>query len=531
MPLAVSYIRFSSGKQKLGHSEKRQEELLAKWLQAHPDYTLSSIKFSDLGRSGWSGAHLDHALGRLLAAIEHGEIPKGSVLLVEAVDRIGRLEPLEMLPILSKIVQEGIDIITLDDGTRYSRADISHSQLFLLIAKVQQAWKFSENLSNRIKAVWNNKREKARKGETFKKRFPLWINQEDGTLNETLAPHIRKAFEDCAAGLGNASILKRLRTSHPAFENISVSGVRHWFESEIALGIWEGIECHPAVVSKELYYRAIQTREGNKTFNKTSPSKCYLSGLVVCGECGKNYIYAGHGTEKKPQAPIMKCCNLQSLNCTNNKRAPLAVLDAIRRLTYAPFLKQALSQQSLNKNRKEIIQLEQEINTASKQIDKLITLALATDDISEITTQLAALKKQREDLRARKTLLEQSPSLPEVNKDHSIFDRAKGFLEMIGDSEKDLMRLNALLQHTDYRLIVSQGTNGASLDITVNGKVWQYQRWIKGLRAYVVIDPEGKQILVSSDRGHEKTKVKNISSEALKDRIKSVIQQTKEQTK
>lgn len=110
--LAVSYIRFSSGAQAKGDSERRQSEMLARWLEQHKDYELLDTKFKDLGRSGWSGEHLEHGFGQLLAAIDAEVIPAGSMVLVEAIDRVGRLAPMEMLPLISRIVNAGVSTST-----------------------------------------------------------------------------------------------------------------------------------------------------------------------------------------------------------------------------------------------------------------------------------------------------------------------------------------------------------------------------------------------------------------------------------
>ncbi|MDC3898224.1 recombinase family protein [Pseudomonas aeruginosa] len=126
MPSAFSYVRFSSGKQAKGSSEHRQRAMLGQWLEQHPSFTLSDLRFEDLGRSGFSGEHLDHGLGQLLAAIDSGAIKSGDVILVEAVDRIGRLEPLEMLPLFSRIVKAGVSVCSgqpiPDSGLSFSSA-------------------------------------------------------------------------------------------------------------------------------------------------------------------------------------------------------------------------------------------------------------------------------------------------------------------------------------------------------------------------------------------------------------------------
>lgn len=499
---AISYLRYSSGKQKGGTSEERQERMLGEWLASHPDFELSPIQYKDLGRSGHDGSHLDNELGQLIAHIEEGHITSGSVLIVEAVDRIGRMEPMEMLPLFSRIIKAGISIITLDDQAEYTRESVNNEKLYLLVAKIQQAWQFSENLSRRLKAAWQGKRERAKRGEAIKKRLPIWFDKE-GKLNE-LAPYIKQAFEDCATGLGNAAILRRLRQKDTAFNDYSVAGVRHWFEfdspdAEIALGLWQGVETHPAVVDKELYYRAMQTRQANKNGKKAAPQKHYLTGLVVCGVCGGNFIYAGHGTKDKPQAPHYKCSNLQHLKCSNNKRVPVAILDAIRVVTYAPFLQQALEHQQLSKDRKAIIAIEGEISSISGKLSKLATLLVQLDDVEEIVIELASLKKKRDDLIAQKALLEQSPTrmMPDAE---GWREKAAQAMDMRADAEKDRMRLNALLRQTDYRLVIHPPSEpDVRWCVSVGDRVWKYHNWIKKDRMYVCTRPDGDRLLVSSD--------------------------------
>lgn len=93
MPTAFSYVRFSSDQQKHGASLDRQRDMVAAWLRENPDHTLSDLRFEDLGVSGFKGDHLDNAFGRLLAAVKSGEIQPGDSILIEAIDRAGRLPP------------------------------------------------------------------------------------------------------------------------------------------------------------------------------------------------------------------------------------------------------------------------------------------------------------------------------------------------------------------------------------------------------------------------------------------------------
>lgn len=316
MPTAHSYLRYSSSQQAGGDSVERQEELIAKWLKDHPEYVLGGLRFKDLGKSGYTGKHLDNGFGKLRAAVETGAIKSGDFILVEAIDRTGRLNPSDMLNILTSITSAGVNIITLDDGIQYSRDPNAANNLFLLVAKVQQAYQYSDAISRRVKGSYKRKREAAGPGVFTERRTPLWL-ENTGTeirLVESVAPYIAQIFEDYACGIGERRILNRIRGQHPLLENLNPTTIKKWLKNPVAIGVWQpwpvdGVEqapiegVYPAVITKELWYR-VQKRLASATKIKSASSFYLLSGLVKCGACGGNYNVVD--TKKSPA--VMYCC-------------------------------------------------------------------------------------------------------------------------------------------------------------------------------------------------------------------------------
>lgn len=96
MRTVITYLRFSSAIQGAegADSTRRQNDLFKQWLKKNSDAQVVA-SFSDEGLSGYKGKHLTGQFGDMLARIESGEFPEGTILLVEALDRIGRLEHLE----------------------------------------------------------------------------------------------------------------------------------------------------------------------------------------------------------------------------------------------------------------------------------------------------------------------------------------------------------------------------------------------------------------------------------------------------
>ncbi|MDE2441115.1 MAG: recombinase family protein, partial [Betaproteobacteria bacterium] len=200
---AISYIRFSSAIQGEGSSTERQEILVRNWLAKNPDYELSNLSAKDLGRSGFSGAHLKHGLGGILNAIESQKITQGDVLLIEAFDRLGRLVPLEMMGLVQTIVNKGIKVVTLQDQQEYTKDRLNNdaSALFILVGKVQQAHDFSKNLGERISASYDAKRRKAKAGGKIVIATPFWLNT-DGTIKSREGDAVKACVDLFLKGRG-----------------------------------------------------------------------------------------------------------------------------------------------------------------------------------------------------------------------------------------------------------------------------------------------------------------------------------------
>lgn len=465
MPAAIPYIRFSSKQQGHGSSHARQTELVTKWLVSHTDYTLSNLRFEDLGRSGYSGDHLEYGFGKLLAAIESNYIKAGDVVLVEAMDRAGRLPFLEMVPLLNRILSAGVSIITLDDGVEYTQASANDQHLFLLAAKIQAANKYSEALSRRIKGSYQDRRTKAAAGIPVKRSTPLWLDKE-GNLIESLAPFITQAFEDYASGLGERRIFDRIRGKHPLLESINPSTIKRWMTNSTAIGSWGDIpNVHPAVVSQELWYRVQQRNNKLSPTAKTAPSKHLLTGLVKCAHCGSNYIY--RSLSKSPH--VMGCgkrARLGDEGCDNSTNIPVQILDFIRVDSSFPYLQEALEGQQLSQNEKELIVVRGQVQSIGIAITKLTdTLVLIGGDIPEIQQKLQELIGQRTELEQQTAVLERSDTQPT-----NLLTIASLEFDLL---ENDPLKLNALLQTVNYALYVNIEKEVA---VGVAGEVlYQYQ--------------------------------------------------------
>ena len=115
--IAISYARFSDPSQAKGDSEGRQERDFRNFCQRHNLTPLSEV-YADRGRSGYKDEHRKKGrLGQLIAAAKDGRFEPGTVVVVEAWDRLGRLKPNKQIDLIEELLEAGVQIgvCRLDD--------------------------------------------------------------------------------------------------------------------------------------------------------------------------------------------------------------------------------------------------------------------------------------------------------------------------------------------------------------------------------------------------------------------------------
>lgn len=308
MPLAFSYVRFSSAKQSEGNSEARQDDAAAKYAAQH-NLELDSHSYRDLGVSAFKGKNAEAALGAFLRAVESGIIPRGSYLLVENVDRLSRQAVTTALDLFLRITRSGITIVTLFDQQEYSAEsiDANWTQLIITIASFARGHEESKLKADRVR---KGKEKNLRAGTVTNERRPSWIKP-----NETMTDYIadvpktliiRRIFEMSLAGNGLYLITKQLNAEGvpPISEFIykdkkavewNIPMVLRLLRSQAVIGrLYSKVHNeffenrYPAIVDREVFFQVQEklternrTGKGRKGENVSN----LFSGLFFCG-CG-----------------------------------------------------------------------------------------------------------------------------------------------------------------------------------------------------------------------------------------------------
>jgi DNA invertase Pin-like site-specific DNA recombinase len=332
--LAYSYIRMSTAVQMKGDSLRRQTEASRNYAREHGLTLAEDSDLRDIGISAYSGRNADKgALGKFIKAAEDGIVPKGSYLIVESFDRLTRQKIEPSLQLFLRILQAGINLVTLMDGQVYRAGDDNAMKLMQSISYMARAHDESAHKSRRLSATWTNKRNNI---ETRKltAKAPAWLklNKSRTTfeVDESKAEIVRGIFESAASGIGSYTITRDLNQ-----EAVTPFGrSKHWIKSYVTkilteravLGEFQPHEMiegkrtpvgelirdyYPRVISDELYQRVQLGRSTRKIAGKgrkgTNISNLFTN-IALCDYCQSpmNLIDKGVGPKG---GKYLKCSN------------------------------------------------------------------------------------------------------------------------------------------------------------------------------------------------------------------------------
>lgn len=215
-PRVYSYLRFSTPEQKQGDSLRRQTEEARAFAEKHGLVFDEDLCMKDEGLSGFYGENISKGvLGQFRDAIRAGKIPRGSILFVENVDRLGRQAFIDGIEIIIQIVKAGISIHTSMPEATYTRESLNGGLLYQLVGQMELAYEESKKKSVRGKRNWVGKRQRAREGELLTKQTPAWLEFDDnGNLGDVpkAKKTIREIFNLKLKGYGVRRIVEKLNS-------------------------------------------------------------------------------------------------------------------------------------------------------------------------------------------------------------------------------------------------------------------------------------------------------------------------------
>lgn len=456
MTTAFSYIRFSSEKQQLGDSVRRQLKLAEDYAAKH-NLTLNSHTYRDLGVSAFKGKNLvEGKLGTFLQAVDSGIIAKGSFLLVESLDRLSRADIDEALPLFLSIINRGITIVTLGDGQVYSKEAIKKDRGISLIVSItimMRANEESATKSTRVKAAWDNKRVDWKPGTILSRRGPAWLLLRDGKW----VPHPEKAavvqriYRMAAEGFGQTKIVDALnKEGVPTMED-----ARFWTQGVVGAllrnssvmgtftqkrGGTQVIKGYfPTVVPKDEWFAVQDAIKARRTTGGTKSDAVnnLFSGISFCFYCGTRtrFVPTHKGTA------YVHCLKAYSnAGCAARsfpyRAAETAILDRLinkqARDTRGRLFKNAPDETAV---------INAKIEQLKKQQGQLIKLAMAAPDVQAVADEL---NRVQADIEEHEKALKSATKVPiteaDIKESEDLFKHHEELLRKGGPELHELRR-------------------------------------------------------------------------------------------
>lgn len=316
LPLVYSYRRFSSGRQARGHSLERQTAEAQLWCKERGLVLDETLALSDLGVSAFSGDNAARgALASFLAEVQSGRVPRGSILLVEKLDRLSRTAIPEAISLLTSIVRSGVRVVSLIDGHEWNEKTIEDLMSFMYaVMLLSRAHDESSTKSRRVSAAFQKKRA-AGLPVISHQHGPGWAapraDKQGWVVDRKRASVVIRVFKLAAAGLGGTAISRQANVQEWVLpwrvrKNTSTrwehTGVSRLLRDSRVLGEWQpkrmvaGVltpdgepvrDYFPRIVSDDLWHQvqvALSTRSGPLRIRGVKAD--VFSGLFFCS-CGE----------------------------------------------------------------------------------------------------------------------------------------------------------------------------------------------------------------------------------------------------
>jgi len=246
IPLAYSYRRVSSRKQvKEGYDEHYAESMrdsldtqyenASRWCERNDIELDTKLVLEDKGVSAAEGHNIAHGkLHDFLVYCQEGVIKRDSYLLFDTWSRGSRGNLEQQLNLVIELFKHGINIVTLQNDQRYTKAIWTTDQLKIygLVSEMLAANQLVEFLRNNSKRAHQRHRNSVMDGGVLKAKCPSWLVVDDGkyTIVQEKVEIVRRIFEEYSNGSSSTDIAKDLNEGFVK----TLSGNGRWHSSTIS---------------------------------------------------------------------------------------------------------------------------------------------------------------------------------------------------------------------------------------------------------------------------------------------------------
>ena len=270
--------------------------------------------------------------------VRAGQVERGSVLIIENIDRLSRQAVFKSLSLLVELVNAGIEVHTLGDGRIYGTTT-GVGDLIVSLIGMERSYNESQTKSLRIRDSWKRRRANAHQ-KPMTSMARSWLRRDkDGKfeLIEERAAIIRQIHEWCAGGVGIYAITARLNRSgvrpfgksngwHQSYvarllKDRAVLGELQPHRHDDGRRVPEGdviSDYYPAVVDADTFYcsqSALGSRRNHGAGRKGANLSNLFSGLTVCACCHSKMHVVSKGSGPKGGRYLVCDASRRGLAC------------------------------------------------------------------------------------------------------------------------------------------------------------------------------------------------------------------------
>ncbi len=341
---------------------------------------------------------------------------------------------------------------------------------------------------------------------------PLGYDIVDGkyVINEAEAIIVRKIFEMSAEGCGYNSIIREMQANgyltkakkpfgknslHSILKNERYKGVyifnkcsrrssqntrnshKYKDESEI-IRIEDGC---PAIISKDLWERANQSRKLTAPISTNAKHSYLLSGLLYCGECGAK-MHGNHRNYRNGYNTYRCCRRTNSVFCSCKEIRTEIVEEFVINCLIEHFFSKGIIDiitSQINKEIKAILENDnEEIKSAKNALDglkiarnNLIDTLEQTGYNKVLTDRLNSLEQQINIYEATITDYKQNKESIEVSRDtvQKLIERLKSFLKDPQYTEQNRLLLHSYIEKIEISNTTIKATFKVAFPFVANG--------------------------------------------------------------
>lgn len=437
-PELYSYSRVSTNEQLRGSGKQQQKESLRlEELSKKFGLPVSDRVFEDDGKSAFHGKNLDGALGAFIAAVDSGEVAKGSILAVFSLDRISRQNIIDAQTLFMSLLRKGIKVYTAIDDKLYGGDPASYfTDLIMSMVYLERANNESVHKSERTRRSAQSKIKRHMDGERGPNGYALsiesvgnhvWWVMTDPETNEVVPrPRYFDVAKDICSklqsGWGTPRILtylgekvdqgiypKPLPRANRTIDSWGYSLIANFTSTGALFGDRvlkvDGEEFtlknyYPPIITEDEYH-LLKAEQKTRVpgVRKNTVKVNFVSGIKIayCRMCGGpvGSFVTKHGTVS------YRC--LGKMQGRKNKKGDVCPGWAFSGANFEEALlkrcRQAFSRaESERPSRSAISLLSAKLDEINFQRNNLIQLAKMTGDLSRITLEINSLSEQEKDV-------------------------------------------------------------------------------------------------------------------------------------